>query len=261
MSAITVVKIGGNEVDDAGWLAALADSIASHSGRMVLVHGGGKEISRVQSVLGDVPMWREGLRVTTPAAMRAVSMALTGVVNKRIASALLTAGVDAVGISGEDGALIRARLASDGRLGRVGVIESVRSALLRTLLDEGLTPVVSPVSRAADGGAVNVNADDAAAAIALALGAAELLLISNVAGVRDHVSTLREVDAGDIEGMVTAGAVTAGMIPKLRAAARASERGVPVRVGDLAMLGKGWAGTRIRATALVDTGALQAVVP
>jgi acetylglutamate kinase len=248
MDDVTVVKVGGNEVDDPQWLAAFASAVATLP-RVVIVHGGGKEITELQRVLGAEPEWRDGLRYTGDAAMRAVSMVLSGVVNKRIASALLNAGRDALGVSGEDGGLLRARVARGGALGRVGEITAVRAALLEAVLDLGMVPVVSPVSRGEAGAPLNVNADDAASAVAVALGARELMLVSNVAHVLDGERPVREIVASDIEPLIAAGTATGGMAPKLRAAERALAGGVAtVRIGCLAMLSDPAAGTAIRAS-------------
>lgn len=248
MSGPTVVKVGGNEVDDAAWVARLASAIASREGATVVVHGGGKEVSAVQRLLGAEPEWRDGLRVTTPEAMRAVSMVLSGVVNKRLVSALLTAGADAVGVSGEDGALLRAVPSNGGATGRTGEIAEVRAELLLEWVARGITPVLSPVSRGPDGAPLNVNADDAAAAVAAAVGAAELLFVSNVPGVLADGRVVGEIGAGEVEGMIADGTASGGMAPKLRAAARAAASAGRVRIGGLEMLADGGAGTRVSAT-------------
>jgi acetylglutamate kinase len=123
--------------------------------------------------------------------------------------------------------------------------------LLWSLLAQGITPVVSPVSRGTDGGPLNVNADDAAAAIAASLGATELLLVSNVAGVQVGGVTLSELEAEEIEPLIATGVASGGMAPKLRAAASAIRAGVGcVRIGGIEMLVERFAGTRIRATSL-----------
>lgn len=246
---VTVVKIGGNEVGDEAWVARLARDLEARGGALVVVHGGGREISALQRDLGAEPEWRDGLRVTTPEAVRAVAMVLSGVINKRLVSALIGAGLDAVGVSGEDAALLRAVPAQRGALGRTGEIAGVRAELLRSWVLQGLTPVVSPVSRGPDGGPLNVNADDAAAAVAAALGAVELLLVSNVPGVRDAERTLSDLGADEAEALIASGAASEGMIPKLRAAARAAERVERVRIGGPEMLNDPAAGTRIRAVA------------
>ena len=227
-----VVKVGGNEVDDLAWLRRLAQA------------------------LGLEPQWREGLRVTTPASLRAVSMVLSGVVNKRLVSTLISGGLDAVGISGEDGALIRASVAQQGELGRIGEVGSVRVDLLQSLLARGITPVVSPVSRGPDGGPLNVNADDAAAAVATALGARELLFVSNVSGVLHEGAVLPRVAGHDAaEGLIADGVAGGGMMPKLRAACRAAEKGIErVRVGGLEMLENATAGTWVQAEDVVTVG-------
>jgi acetylglutamate kinase len=181
--------------------------------------------------------------------MRAVSMVLSGLVNKRLVSALISAGAEAVGISGEDGGLMRAKVARGGAMGRIGEIEQVRAELLRTWLGQGLTPVVSPVSRGPDGQSLNVNADDAAAAVAAALEAEELLFVSNVPGVLDGSRTLETVRADAVETLIADGTAQGGMAPKLRAAARAAEAVARVRIGGLEMLRDTQAGTRIAAPA------------
>lgn len=246
MSGLTVLKVGGNEVDDARWTAQLAHAVASAREGLILVHGGGKEVSDVQRVLGAEPEWREGLRVTTEAALRAVQMVLSGVVNKRLTAALIGAGVPAAGISGEDGPVLEAVPAQGGRLGRTGEISRVHPELLRKLLRSGITPVLSPVSRGPEGGALNVNADDAAAAVAGAV-AERFLLISNVPGVlAQGGETLPIVSASDLDELIAAGVVSGGMIPKLRAALRAAAAGVAeVRIGNLELLSEPDAGTRI----------------
>jgi acetylglutamate kinase len=244
---VTVVKVGGNEVDDPAWVARLAEAVAAHGGPVVIVHGGGKEVSTLQRTLGAEPEWKDGLRVTTPEGMKAVSMVLSGLVNKRLVSALLTAGVDAVGVSGEDGGLLRAALARGGALGRIGEIEAVRTELLHAWLGQGLTPVLSPVSRGPGGEPLNVNADDAAAAVAAALEAGALLFVSNVPGVMADGAVIPSLAAGEVEALIADGTAQGGMAPKLRAAARAAGKAGAVRIGGLEMLTNDAAGTRIGA--------------
>ena len=247
MSAPVVVKVGGHEVDDREWTARLAAAIAAADRPVVVVHGGGKEVSEVQRVLGAEPEWKDGLRVTTPEALRAVAMVLSGVVNKRLVGALLDAGADALGLSGEDGGLLQADFAKGGALGRTGEVVAVRAELLHTLLERGVVPVVSPVSRGPDGGALNVNADDAAAAVAAALGAAELLLVSNIPAVLDGAGApIPALGAAEVEALIESGVAAGGMAPKLRAAARTVAAGVgSARIGSLDMLADPLAGTRI----------------
>ena len=247
MSNATVLKIGGNEIDDPSWLAKLAEAAGNHDGPLVLVHGGGKEITELQRALGAEPEWRDGLRVTTPEALRAVSMVLSGLVNKRLVSVLFGAGARAVGVSGEDAGMFQADPKQGGKLGRTGEIREVDTTLLETLLAAGNLPVVSPVSRGPDGGALNVNADDAAAALATALRARRLLFVSNIPGVLADGAVLATVTATGVETLIADGTASGGMAPKLRAAAHAATNGVSdVRIGNLDMLESEGGGTRIQ---------------
>jgi acetylglutamate kinase len=210
------------------------------------VHGGGREVTELQRTLGAEPEWRDGLRVTTPDALRAVSMVLSGLVNKRLAALLLGVGVEAVGISGEDGGLLRAEPARGGQLGLTGEIRQVKPQLLLSLLESGYVPVVSPVSRGPNGGALNVNADDAAAAVAAGVAASRFLMVSNIPGVLDGEAVIPEIDAAAVEELIASGVASGGMAPKLRAAARAAAAGVgEVRIGGLELLTGSGAGTRV----------------
>jgi acetylglutamate kinase len=176
-----------------------------------------------------------------------VSMVLNGRVNKRIVRALRRAGVDAIGLSGEDGGLIEAGLAEGGTIGRVGAIRGVRAALLAWTEERGLVPVIAPVSAGPDGDALNVNADEAAAAVAVAAGADELLFVTDVDGVLDAGVVRSELSAAEAASLIATGVATGGMALKLRAAMRAIETGVRrVRIGNPAALADESAGTRIQ---------------
>jgi acetylglutamate kinase len=241
-----IVKIGGNRADDGGWIRDVAAGIAASKVPTVLVHGGGKDVTELQRAVGIEPEWRDGLRVTTPRVMEVVRMVLSGGVNKRWVAALLDAGADAVGISGEDGGLLRGDVLHGGALGRTGALKMVRTALLQGWLAQGLTPVVSPVTRGADGEGLNVNADDAAAGVASAMRAAELLFVSDVPGVKAGGEWMGALDAEGAEALLASGEAAGGMRPKLRAAMRARAGGVVrVRIGDVRMLTDDGAGTRI----------------
>ncbi len=249
--AVRVVKLGGNEFDRPGWLDACAAALAATPGPVVVVHGGGRAITELSDRLGLPVERRDGLRVTTPAVAAAVEMTLAGPANRAVVAALRRAGVDAIGLSGVDGGLLTAE-ARDPRLGHVGTVTAVRTTLFERLLLAGLTPVVAPMAptTAGDGVPLNVNADDAAAAIAGALGAAELLLVSDVDGVMVDGASRAVLDVGELPGLIATGAITNGMIAKLRAATAALASGVgAVRVGGVAMLATPAAGTRLVAAA------------
>jgi acetylglutamate kinase len=176
----------------------------------------------------------------------AVEMVLGGPVNRLIVAALRRAGVDALGLSGVDGGLLKAE-PQDPALGHVGRVVAVRSSLLESLLLAGLTPVVAPMAPDGSGGLpLNVNADDAAAAVAGALGAAELLLVSDVAAVRVGGALRATLNVAEVPSLVATGAVRGGMVTKVRAAAAALAAGAgAVRIGGLEMLDSPTAGTRI----------------
>ncbi len=250
MLTARVVKLGGNELDRSGWLAQCARALKRME-PLVVVHGGGQAITTWSTRL-DLPVEkRDGVRVTTPEIAALAEMVLAGPVNREVVGALRAAGVDAVGLSGVDGGLLVARRAP-GDLGHVGEITGVRTALLESLLLAGLTPVVAPVAPDGDAGALpfNVNADRVAAAVAGALRAAELLLVSDVPGVVVRGVTQPELAATDIEGLIAQGVARDGMAAKLRAAAAALAAGARVvRIGDLGLLDSSTAGTRILAAA------------
>jgi acetylglutamate kinase len=235
-----VVKVGGRAQLDPALAAALAAAHRAAPGSVVVVHGGGDEVSTLQRLHGVSAEFDGGRRVTSAADLAIIRMALSGSANKRLVAALNDAGVPAVGLSGEDGALIRARPVDRARLGYVGVPSGVNVALLRTLLRDGYLPVISPVARSDDatvGPTLNVNGDDAAAAIAVAGGASELLLVSDVEGVLENGVTLSELDAAAAQRLIEDGTATGGMGAKLEAALVALEGGVArVRIADIAAI-------------------------
>ena len=240
-----VVKIGGRLCEDQPAREQLALACAQVAAPLVVVHGGGAQVSGLQRTLGLEARFHEGRRVTSTEDLSAVEMSLSGATNQALVRALLAAGLRAVGLSGCDGALVRCDLVPE--LGRVGTPTAIDSGIVATLLAGGFTPVISPVSLGPDGEAVNVNADEVACALAAALGAERLLLLSDVSGVIVEGESSSEVAADEVETLIASGQVTGGMIPKLRAAATAASDVADVRVGtfDGQPLAK-VTGTRIR---------------
>ncbi len=251
---LTVAKVGGAALAGPGTQATLAGALARVPGPLVVVHGGGPEISAWQTRLGLPVRWDRGLRVTSPEVMQVAAMVLSGWVNKRLVAALLAEGLPAVGLSGEDGALLTATPAAGGRLGRVGEVAAVDVRPVQALLAAGLVPVVSPVSRGSDGEPMNVNADEAAAALAGALGAARLLLVSDVPGVLVEGAVVPTLDGTEAAALLASGAAARGMAVKLRHALGAAAAGVDVTVGGEAILTDPAAGTRVRRAAAVGAG-------
>jgi acetylglutamate kinase len=220
------------------------------AGSVVLVHGGGDEVSALQSALGGGSTFVEGRRVTTAKDIDLVRMALSGSANKRLVATLVECGIEAVGLSGEDAGLIAAAPMDAERLGHVGVPRSVNVAFLKHLLSGGYMPVISPVSRDASGtlgAALNVNGDDAAAAIAAALGAAELLLVADVPGVMRDGAVLPSLTPDAARALIADGIAAGGMQAKLQAALNALAGGVPqVRISDLVAIDDPGRGTVLR---------------
>lgn len=246
---ITLLKVGGAELQAGPELEALADGIAAlvqHT-RLVVVHGGGPEIAQWQERIGLQPRFVEGLRVTDEASLQVAEMVLSGAVNKRLVARLVQRGVRALGLSGVDGGLLRATRMQHpaGDLGRVGEIRTVDTALLAALLEQGLLPVVSPISLGDDGRALNVNADHAAMVIGSALGVGEAIFLTNVPGVLNQGAVLPSLGAERARSMIESGAISGGMIPKVRSALTAVALGVPaVRITNLPGLAAG-SGTAI----------------
>ena len=249
-----VIKIGGNELENEHFVRGLVAAVADLETPAVLVHGGGRAIATWQQRLGLEPVKVDGLRVTDADSLAVAEMVLSGRVNKRLVAALLAAGVQAVGLSGVDGGLLRCRRKSHPTvdLGFVGEIVQVNAGLLRGLLAQGLTPVISPISLgpagpagesgdAGDTQVYNVNADEAAAAIAAALGAGTLTFLSNVPGVLDRQGhPVAALTAAGTAALIAEGVIREGMVPKVNAALDVLARGVgSARIVDLAGLANG----------------------
>jgi acetylglutamate kinase len=245
-----VIKIGGRPQSDPAFATTIASGWSRANGGLVLVHGGGDEVSTLQAALGGSSTFVNGRRVTTERDIDLVRMALSGSANKRLVANLVQNGIDAVGLSGEDAALIAATPMDAERLGRVGIPETVNVAFLRHLLSGGYLPVISPVSRDATGtlgAALNVNGDDAAAAIAVALGAAELLLVADVPGVMRDGAVIPRLTPDEARQLMSDGTAVGGMQAKLQAGLSAIAGGVPcVRISDIAAIADPSRGTALR---------------
>lgn len=235
-----VIKIGGRPQLDPRLPSALALAQRAAPGSLLVVHGGGDEVSTLQRMYGVEARFAGGRRVTSALDLEIIRMALSGSANKRLVSALLDAGVAAIGLSGEDGALLTADPLDPAQYGHVGRPSTVNTVLLQHLLSAGYLPVVSPVSRSTDpsmGPTLNVNGDDAAAAIAAALRADELLLVSDVAGVLLGNQPVAALGPEEAQRLIDDGTARGGMAAKLQAALSAIEGGVQrVRISDIAAI-------------------------
>ncbi|MEO7647424.1 MAG: acetylglutamate kinase [Gemmatimonadaceae bacterium] len=251
----TVVKIGGRAQSSPALASVLAEAWGAAPGAMCVVHGGGEDISAMQRRLGGSPGFSGGRRVTSEEDIGVVRMVLSGLVNKRLVSLLVSAGVPAVGISGEDAGFLEAQPLGIEEFGHVGMPGRVSVSLVSTLLEAGYLPVISPLARNADGpGALNVNGDDAAAAIAVATNADELLLVADVDGVIGAEGAVLDIlDVETARALIARGTASNGMAAKLEAAHAALAGGVPsVRIAPLAGILDGELGTTMTlATSLV----------
>lgn len=226
-----VVKYGGSAMEDPGLCRqVIADIVLMKlvGIRVALVHGGGMAISSLMDQLGLEVAFKDGLRVTDDAAMRAVQMALVGEVNQMLISRINSYGDYAVGITGADGRTFEAEPVSP-ELGRVGRIARVNTRLVDSVLDEGYIPVVAGVGWS-EGGPYNINADLAASELAVALKADKLIYLSDVDGLyrdfSDRDSLLSSLTLDDARELIASGTLERGMIPKVRSSADALEGGV-----------------------------------
>lgn len=241
---VRVYKLGGPALEDPGLTAPLAAELRCAAARVAVVHGGGRHVERMLRALAIESRFVGGRRETSPAAMEVVEMILSGVVNKALAAGLTEAGLPAVGISGRDGGLIRARLLPE--LGRVGTPEAVDPASVFALWEAGLLPVVSPVASGPGGVSVNVNADEAALALARALDARSLVYLSDVPGVRVGDRTVESLGAAEAADLIADGTIAGGMALKVRVALEAARGGIEeVVVAGKERLLSGFPGTRI----------------
>lgn len=235
-----VIKVGGRPQSDPSLAAALAAAHRASPGSVIVVHGGGDEVSTLQRLYGVDARFRGGRRVTSRVDLDIIRMALSGSANKRLVSALVSAGIPALGLSGEDAALLSAQPLDPVQYGFVGTPDTVNVALLRFLMTGEYMPVLSPVSHSADSSLsllLNVNGDDAAARIAVALNADELLLVSDVVGVMVHGAALGALVPEEAQRLIDDGTAHGGMAAKLQAALAALEGGVErVRISDIAAI-------------------------
>ncbi len=256
---LLVIKLGGAAADHAPALTAFAHELAAlvRGGvGVVLVHGGGNEVSALTRRLGLTPRFSGGVRITSPEEMPYVDMVLCGAVNKRLVRVLSAAGISAVGLSGSDGPTFTGTpLAGDRAQGggnHTASVAQVDTRLPKLLLRHGYVPVLAPTSVEPPARAVNINADSVALRLAPALAADRLLFLSDVPGILREGTVLRELIPDEAAAAIAAGAISGGMIPKVEAAVHALDEGVRRVVigqftepGDLAGLLTGAAGTTI----------------
>jgi acetylglutamate kinase len=225
-----VIKYGGSAMEDPALRESFAGDVTLLSMvgiRPVVIHGGGPQISAAMAAEGIEPTWVDGLRVTDAATIGVVQRTLVGVINPEIVRFLNGHGATAVGVNGLDADLFRAE-PRDERLGFVGDITTVNTALINGIIDSGLLPVVAPIARGVDGNVYNVNADTAAGVLARALRAQKLVYLTDVEGVyrdpADPSSLISRMRLNELRDLLTS--MSGGMLPKLQSVLDALDGGV-----------------------------------
>lgn len=229
---IVVVKYGGNAMENDKAKRRMMRDIALLwliGIKVVLVHGGGPDVSKAMQQLGKEPHFIDGLRITDKETMDIAQMVLAGKINKTLVNMIEAQGGNAMGISGMDGRLIEARV-KDAKLGYVGEITDINIQPVLDLMEKGYIPVISTIACDRTGNAYNINGDTAAAYIAGALHAKRLLLITNVNGIMkdpgDPSTLITDITVSDAERLKEEGVITGGMIPKVDCCIKAIESGV-----------------------------------
>lgn len=223
-----VLKISGHEIDNPEFLAALAKTVRNLDTPVVIVHGGGREISEMQQRLGIQPRYENGIRVTDAESLSIVTMVLCGTVNKRLVRHLVSVGIQAQGMSGVDQGLILARKMPHDSvdMGFTGEVIKVNAGLLCAMLESGLTPVIAPICLG-DDSEYNVNGDHVAGAVAAAIGAERIIFLSNVEGVLLEEKLVPALTEEQTQSLIADGTIYGGMIPKVEMALDVLKKGVP----------------------------------
>ena len=229
---IVVVKYGGNAMINPDLKQQVMDDIVLLwliGVKVVLVHGGGPEITSMMDRLGKKPEFIDGLRVTDKETVDIVQMVLAGKVNKSLVTMLEKRGGNAIGLCGMDGKLIEAEM-KDEKLGYVGEITKINIGAVKDILEKGYIPVISTLGCDKEGNAYNINADTAAAHIAGALGAERFILMTDIAGIlkdkNDPSTLIPEISLSEVDSLFSSGIISAGMIPKVQCCVTAIKAGV-----------------------------------
>lgn len=216
-----VVKIGGSTLGSGDTTLSDAVLLKNLGIHVVLVHGGGAAITDWLKRMRKEAVFVDGLRVTDAETMQIVTMTLAGLVNKELVSQTIALGGRAIGLSGVDGGMLRGRV-KDARLGSVGEVTDVDMSLVVRASGDGYIPIIAPIALGESGSQLNLNADTAAAEVAVGLGAEKLLFLTDVPGIKDRDGTLlTELDESRARNLIANGVITGGMIPKAAACIRA----------------------------------------
>lgn len=236
---VVVVKLGGSALTNNSLSVSFADDVTwlnSVGIKVLVIHGGGPHIEKQLKKLGKKVSFFEGIRVTDPETLDIVEMVLAGNVNKEIVELINKSGGFAVGLTGQDGNILKAKKLeiketrnaySNVDLGLVGEIENINVQLLISLLNDNFIPVIAPIASGQSGETYNINADVVAGQLAQAIKAEKLILMTNTSGVLDNSGKLiPELDRASIDDLLKNNFISEGMIPKIKSALKASESGV-----------------------------------
>ena len=252
-----VIKTGGKAAESSALMSQMASEIRdlTESGyRIIFVHGGGAAVSAIQKQYNMEPRFVDGKRLTSVKEMDLVDMGLAGLMNKHLVRLFQQAGLRAVGLSGADGSLIESADAEGEGLSenRTGSVKDVDPTLLKLLMGEGYFPVLSSVSTDSRGRGMNINADEAALAVAAAIRADDLIFISDIPGILIDGAVVSSLHEGEVEKYIGNGDIQGGMIPKVRSSLEAIRQGVSTiqitnfeAPGDLKKIISGSKGTSI----------------
>jgi acetylglutamate kinase len=254
MSKYILIKIGGTAAEKSELVSGLTEDIKTlkeeEGYKCLLVHGGGKEVSSLTKKFGIEPVFKDGIRMTSQEEMQYVDMVLAGKVNKNLVRIFQNAGLNAVGLSGCDGAVFTGKSISPDN--HTGSITDVKPEILKLLMDNNYFPVLSSVSMNMNGMSLNINADSAAFSIAQGLNAHALVFLSDIPGILKNGEVIPELTADNIQKEIETGVISGGMIPKVQASLNALSRGIDEivigefdRIGSLCELMKGNKGTII----------------
>jgi acetylglutamate kinase len=223
-----VVKIGGHEIADYNFLNELPIVIKRTELPVIVVHGGGVEISELQRKLGIQPRYVDGVRITDIASLQMVQMILCGTVNTRLVSHLIAGGIEAQGLSGVDRGIVKARQMPHETedMQFTGEVTDVRGDILLEMVEKGITPVIAPVCLGENGESYNVNADHVTGAIAGAVNAARVVFLTNVEGVIENGEVRPTLTPNEAEMLIEEEVIFGGMIPKVRTALSILDMGI-----------------------------------
>ena len=224
-----VLKIGGHDINDYDFLGQLPRVLQTLPNPIIIVHGGGVEITDLQRRLGITPRYVDGVRITDTASLAVVTQILRGVVNTRLVSQLILGGLDAVGLSGVDRGMIRAvqmQVEGEEDMGFTGVPTQIRVDVLQSYLDAKIIPVIAPVCLGEDGEIYNVNADHVAGAVAGAIQPEQVVFLTNVEGVLNEGKLIPTMTPLQAEQLIEEEIIFGGMIPKVRTALELLNYGV-----------------------------------